>query len=261
MKSPLLLGLLGLSLTLAGCQRPGADNELVVGMDLSYPPFEYIGPDGSFQGVSVDLAHALGDALDRPVRIENIPFVGLIPALKSDRIDLILSSMTATEERRKSIAFSSAYLTTGLALLVPVGSDVESIHDLDRAGRVVAVRQGTTGEVFADANLTNAQILRLEKESSAVLEVLQGKADAFIYDQMSVWRNWQQHPEQTRALLTPLRTEKWAIGLRQNDDRLRQDVNAFLNAYRTGRGFERLGEKHLSREKESFQELGVPFVF
>ena len=91
---------------------------LRVGMELSYPPFEMVDPRGEPAGVSVRLARSLGDHLGRDVRIENIAFDGLIPALKTGRIDCIISSMTATPERSKSIAFSEPYLKTGLALLV-----------------------------------------------------------------------------------------------------------------------------------------------
>jgi polar amino acid transport system substrate-binding protein len=171
-----LLALTSVFLTACGGRKQDA---FVVGMDLSYPPFETIGPSGKPEGVSVDLAEALGKFLGKPVRIENIPFTGLIPSLKTGKIDCIISSMTDTPERRASIAFSEPYLSTGLALLVPANSAVRTQQDLNQPGKTLAVRQGTTGEVWARANLKNARILSLEKESSAVLEVIQGRADAF----------------------------------------------------------------------------------
>ena len=116
----------------AACSKKSASNELVVGMELSYPPFETIDAAGRPTGVSVDLAEALGKSLSRPVRIENIPFTGLIPSLKTGKIDCIISSMTDTPERRESIAFSEPYLNIGLALLVGKNSPLQSIADLDR---------------------------------------------------------------------------------------------------------------------------------
>jgi polar amino acid transport system substrate-binding protein len=234
---------------------------LRVGMDLSYPPFETIGPDGRPAGVSVDLANALAHQLGRPLIIENIPFTGLIPSLRSGKIDLILSSMTATEERAKSVGFSDPYLTTGLAALVPKSAGVEDLTALDAPGRTVVVRQGTTGEVFARAKLQQARVLVLEKENSCVLEVVQGKADAFIYDQMSVFQNARRHPDTTRALLAPLQTESWAVALRLGDDGLRSDVNAFLTDFRAAGGFDRLAARYLAEEKAAFQAQGIPFVF
>jgi polar amino acid transport system substrate-binding protein len=234
---------------------------LRVGMDLSYPPFETIGADGQPTGVSVELAQALATNLERPLVIENIPFTGLIPALKSGKIDVIISSMTASPERAKAVAFSDPYLTTGLAALVPAASTAQGLDDLDQPGRAVVVRQGTTGEVFARAKLQNARVLTLDKESACVLEVTQGKADAFIYDQMSVFQNAKRNPQTTRALLDPLQTESWAIALRQGNDELLAQVNAFLANFRTDGGFDRLSEKFLAEEKAAFAAQGIPFFF
>jgi polar amino acid transport system substrate-binding protein len=255
------LVLFAAGLLVAACGGSRDANELVVGMDLSYPPFETITPGGEPSGVSVELARALGEALGRPVRLENLPFTGLIPSLKTGKVDCIISSMTDTPERRESIAFSDPYLTTGLALLVAKDSALSGAADLDQAGKTVAVRQGTTGEVWARANLRNAKVLALEKESSAVQEVIQGNADAFLYDQMSVWQNAQMHPAKTRALLEPVRIESWAIGLRKGDETLREEINTFLKGFREQGGFERLGDKYLSEQKAAFAKEGVPFVF
>lgn len=230
-------------------------------MELSYPPFETVGPDGQPEGVSVEIARALAAELGRPLKIENIPFTGLIPSLKSGKIDLIISSMTATPERAKAVAFSDPYLTTGLGALVPRDSDAKGLPDLDKTGNVIVVRQGTTGEVFARKNLKNAQLLTLDKESACVVEVTQGKAAAFIYDQMSVFQNAKRNPETTRALLAPLQTESWAIALRQNDPEIVAAVNAFLAKYRAEGGFEKLSARFLAEEKAAFAAQGIPFVF
>lgn len=230
-------------------------------MDLSYPPFETIGPDGQPSGISVELARGLAEKVGRPVQIENIPFTGLIPALKTGKIDAIISSMTATPERAKAVAFSDPYLTTGLAALVPAGSETTDLAAIDQPGRTVVVRQGTTGEVFARKNIRSARILTLEKENACVLEVVQGKADAFIYDQMSVFQNAKRNPDKTRALLAPLQTESWAVALRPGDADLLAQTNAFLAEFRTSGGFDRLAARYLAEEKAAFSAQGIPFVF
>src|SRR5450631_3182568 len=85
----------------AGCkeQQAGKDT-LIVGMELAYPPFEMTDEKGAPKGVSVDLANELGKALGKKIVIQNSAFDGLIPSLKTGKIDLILSSMTITEERK-----------------------------------------------------------------------------------------------------------------------------------------------------------------
>lgn len=241
--------------------KAAAAPPLRVGMELSYPPFEMTDPQGRPTGVSVRLAEALGTHLGREVVIENIAFDGLIPALKTGKIDCIISSLTATPERARAIAFSEPYLKTGLALLVGLHSPVQSAADLDVRGRTVAVKKGTTGHQYAAAALKQARVLVLDKEAAAVMEVAQGKADAFIYDSLSVFRNQRRHPDTTRAILEPFREETWAVGLRLGDETLRRQVNEFLEAFRKDGGFERLGDEFLPEEKRAFKEQGLPFYF
>ena len=238
-----------------------AEPPLRVGMELQFPPFEMRDENGQPAGVSVDLAQALGAHLGRAVEIKNLPFDGLIPALKTGGIDLILSSMTATPERAGSIDFSEPYLKNGLCLLVSTKSDVQSAADLNRAGRVIAVKKATTGHLYAAQNCKQARVLVLDKEASCVLEVAQGKADAFIYDQIGILENWRRNRETTRPLLQPFREESWAIGLRKGGDELRGKVNGFLAEFRESGGFDRLAEKWLTDQKAEFKQRGVPFVF
>jgi len=232
---------------------------LIVGMELAYPPFEMTDPSGKPTGVSVDLATDLAKSLGRAVVIENIAFDGLIPALKTGKVDLVISSMTATAERAKSIDFSDPYIATGLCLLLKKDSSAQGIANLDKPGVKMAVKKGTTGHLYATGHLKKAEILVLDKESTAVLEVSQGKADAFIYDQMSVYQNWQRNQATTRAILEPFQKESWAVGIRKGNDELKAQVNAFIRKYREEGGFERLGDRYLKEMKEEFKRLGSAF--
>lgn len=249
-----------LLLLLFACRLIAAE-PLRVGLDMSYPPFEMRDEKGQPAGVSVDLARAVGEKIGRPVEFVNMPFDGLIPALRTNRIDVVLSSMTATPERAQSVDFSEPYLRTGLCLLTPATSDIQSVADLDRAGKKVAVIKGTTGHLWAVQNLKQAQPLVLAKETAGVLEVTQGKADAFIYDQMSTLRNWLGNRDKTRAVLKPFKEEAWAIALRKGNDPLRTQVNTALAELRKDGFFDRSADKWLKEQKAEFAKLGVPFVF
>jgi polar amino acid transport system substrate-binding protein len=252
--------LIFLAALLAGC-APKSHPQLIVGMELAYPPFEMTDAQGKPSGVSVDLARDLGKFLGRDVEIQNIPFDGLIPSLQTRKIDLIISSMTATAERAGTIAFSDPYLATGLCLLVGKNSSIQNMAEADQPGRVVAVKQGTTGQVYAAAHVTHARVLPLDTEAECVLEVAQRKADAFIYDQISTYENWRRNAETTRPILQPFQQESWAIGLRPDDTELRRRVNEFLRDYKARGGFEKLGDRYLSEQKAAFKKLGYPFYF
>jgi polar amino acid transport system substrate-binding protein len=235
--------------------------ELIVGMEMSFPPFEMLDSSGKPAGVSVDLALAMGKSLNRPIRFENIPFDGLIPSLKTGKIDLIISSLTMTEDRQKSIDFSDPYLKMGLAILANKNTDIQSINDVDKPGRNIAVKKGTTANIYAMLHFKKAKVLVFNDESACAIEVGQGKADCFIYDQISVFQNWKRHQDRTRAILQPFEQEEWAMGLRKGDDDLRKQVNDFIKQFRETGGFQQLGEKYLSENKKAFDDLGIPFYF
>lgn len=237
-----------------------ANETLRVGMELSYPPFETICPEGPC-GISIDIANRLGKFLNKGIVIENIPFVGLIPSLKGGKIDLILSSMSITPERSRSIQFSKPYISLGLCLLVNAHSQLHHIEEANSPQYKIVVKAGTSGELYASQYLKNATVHVLDQESMCVLEVVQGKADAFIYDQLSVYRNWNKNRSTTKALLEPFKKEHWGIGLRKGDMALLEQVNRFIEQFRASDTLEFIAEKYLSNEKAAFKELGVPLVF
>ncbi|CCB87659.1 MULTISPECIES: transporter substrate-binding domain-containing protein [Parachlamydia] len=235
------------------------ETPLMIGMELAYPPFEMIDQEGRPAGISVEIGYALGRYLNRPVKIENIPFVGLIPALKTDKIDLIISSMSITKQRSASIDFSNPYLSVGLCLLVSKNSPLSSIAEGNQSKFKFVVKSGTSGEVYARKHLSQAQVVVLDKETSCVMEVVQGKADAFIYDQLSVFQNWKKNPNTTRALLHPFTQEDWGIGIKKGNTALLEQVNQFLKEFKKEGGIKKLGRLFLGPQMAAFEEMGIPF--
>lgn len=233
---------------------------LRVGMDLSYPPFEMQDKAGNPDGVGVRLAEALAANLGRPLKIVPMEFSGLIPALKTGNIDLIISSMTATDERRQSIDFSNPYAFTGLALLVQKDSDIQSIEDLKKPGRSITAKTSTTGETWAIENLPDAKRVVFEDQTACVLEVAQGRADAFIYDQLSIYKYAEENKATTRGLLKPFVEESWAFGIARGNNELLAQVNGFLDEFRKQDGFGKLGERYLKDEKKFLEASGIPFI-
>ena len=252
--------LLLVATALSACSKRDP-NTLRIGMELTYPPFEMTNAEDEPDGISVRMAEALGAYLGRPIEIISTGFDGIIPELQTGSIDLILSSMTKTAEREKSIDFSDPYVTNSLCTLVGKDSTMQSPEELKRPGIRIAVKGETTGEAYVKQHLPEAVMVRLDQASDCVLQVMQGKVDAFIYDQITIYLAQKQHPEATRAILAPIRAESWAIGLRQGEDELREQVNAFLREFRAKKGFEELTDRYMAEEKKAFEEQGIPFIF
>jgi len=254
----LILMLYPINATAAMDKKP-----LKVGMELQYPPFEMSEKDGTPSGISVDLAKALGKYLGRKVIIKNIAWDGLIPSLMTKKVDIIISSMTITDKRKKVIDFSIPYAQSDLCILTNPTSGVKSIKDLNQKGKVVAVKKGTTGNIYAIEHLKKAKMLVLDKESSAVLEVIQKRADAFIYDQLTIYRDWENHKNTTVALLQPITKNPgyWGIALRQNEPDFKNKINDFIKQAKSNGTFDKFAYKYLKDVKKKFVELNIPFFF
>jgi polar amino acid transport system substrate-binding protein len=262
----LMKRLLSLALLfLAACSPApdGATAPLRVGMDPTYPPFETKDPSGAVTGVSADLAAMIAERLGRPLEIVPMDFQGLLPALKSDKIDLIISSMTKTEERARQVAFSDPYVETGLAILVPQNSAVTSLEDLRKPGTKIVVRTGTTGHTFAIAQLPEANLLPQELTETCVAEVANGNVEAFLYDQLSVLAYAEKQPDRLKALPEPFQKEFWAIALRPEDQELLTSVNEALAGFRTEGGFAKLLTRYpdLAKRHAQMQAMGLDFLF
>lgn len=246
---------------LAGCA--GNNNAatgagpLVVAMELAYPPFETKDDSGNPSGISVDFAKAFGEYIGREVVIENTAWDGLIPSLETGKADMVVSSMTITEERKKTVDFSDPYANALLAILANKNSGIASIDDLNQPGKKVAVKTGTTGHIYAQENLTSAEIIALADESACVTEVVQGKADAFIYDQLTIYRNWKDNEDTTAAVFIPFQNvEQWGAAVKKGNTELLEQLNTFIAKFTDEGGFDKLTEKYLSEEKAAFDELG-----
>lgn len=245
---------------LTACQQDNTP-KLRVGMEASYRPFEYKNEKGELDGVDVRIAEALAKHLGLALKIGEYTFPGLIPALQGDQIDCIISAMTATDERRKSIDFSDSYVFTGIAMLVHKDAPIQSAEDLKKPGLRIVAKIATTGESYAREFLPQAKLRVLDEEGNCSDEVAKNLADAFIYDQLSIYGHWESRQETTRALLKPIREEQWAIGIKKGNDELRTKINAFIKDFRDKGELNKLADRYLAKEKKLLKEMGIPFIF
>lgn len=233
-----------------------------VGMELQYPPFETKDTDGNPTGASVMLAEALGKYLGKEVEFIDTPYSSLIPALETGSIDIIISSMTITEEREKIVDFSIPYTTSQLMMLAYIDSKVNSPEDLNSEDVIIASKTGTIGALWAAANAPNAKVVNVEEEASAVLEVSQGKADVFIYDPLSIIRHHENYPDTTKAILEPLpNTKGWGIALRKNDPNFKAKLDEFINTAKEDGTYTNIRETFLKDKVEEFEQYGLEFFF
>jgi len=170
-----------LSATLEEIQKRGS---LRVGMEPGYMPFELTNKKGEIIGFDADMAKRMAKAMGVELELISTAWDGIIPALLTKKFDIIMSGMTLTQERNLSINFATPYILIGQTVLLnnKFADEVKSYEDLNDPKYTVASKLGTTGEQATKRMLPNAKYISYETEQEGVMEVVNGRVDAFIYD-------------------------------------------------------------------------------
>ena len=162
----------------------GKRGKLLVGMEAGYLPFEMRNKQGRMVGFDVDLMKAVARAMEVEVEFVNTAWDGIIPALLTRKFDLIASGMTITQSRNLKVNFADPYIVVGQTILLRKGlkGKVKSYRDLNAPRYRITSKLGTTGEQAVKRMIPRAKYFSFETEQEAVLEVINGRADGFVYD-------------------------------------------------------------------------------
>lgn len=149
--------------------------QLAVCSDIPYPPFEFQ-QDGEIVGYDIDIVQRIADDLGAELTVVDSSFEGIQSGASLTGCDLNISSITITDERRQTMAFSIPYLDDDLVLVAPVDSDITGLESAQ--GRRIGVQQATTGEFFAEEN--GLDIVQYEDGGIQVEGLRSGSADAVL---------------------------------------------------------------------------------
>ncbi len=157
---------------------------LRVGMEPGYMPFEMTNKKGDIVGFDVDMAKRMAKAMGVKLELVSTAWDGIIPALLTEKFDIIMSGMTLTQERNMKISFADPYIVIGQSILVKksLADEVKSYKDLNNKKFKVASKLGTTGEQATKRMIPNCTYISFETEQEGVMDLVNGKIDAFVYD-------------------------------------------------------------------------------
>ena len=229
--------------TLEGILQRG---ELRVGFESGYMPFEMTDKKGEFVGFDIDMAKEMAKAMGVKFVPVNTAWDGIIPALTTKKFDIIMSGMTITQERNLKINFADPYIIVGQTILLnkKLAGKVNSYKDLNNPKYIVTSKLGTTGEMAVKRLIPKATYKSFETEPEAALEVVNGKADAFVYDlpYCAVF-NAQQGKGKLIFLDTPFTFEPLAWAINKGDPDFLNWLNNFLRQVKNDGRYEQIYNK------------------
>jgi len=248
--------------TLEGVLQRG---ELRIGLEVGYMPFEMIdkrsglrqkevrhggfrrkGRQLSLMGFDIDMGIEMAKALGvKPVFVDTL-WPSIIPALNLGRFDIIFGGMSVTEGRKKFVDFADPFMTVGQTVLLNAKHEkaVKSYKDLNDPKFVVVSKPGTTGEEAVQRLISKATYETVDTEMDGAMRVLEGTADAFVYDLPFNAVFLAMHPsDQLIFLDKPFTKEPIAWAIRKNDPDFLKWLNKFLKEIKQDGRFDKIYDK------------------
>lgn len=213
-----------------------------VGSNMAFAPFEFI-ENGKPAGFDMELIVAIMKTQGAEVKLNNLPFDGLIPALQAGSIDIAMSGMTITEERKKRIYFSEPYYNNGLVVMIRKDQNNKFQKIDDIKGAKLCAQIGTTGAITAK-QLSGKNIKLFNNGAEAFLELNNKGCDAVIHDKPVVEYYIAQRGSKNFVVLPgQLNSEQTGIAIAKGNDKLLKMVNDGLAKVKANGEYDRLYKK------------------
>ena len=222
-----------------------------IGSDATYPPFESIDASGKFVGFDIDIMNAICDELKVKCEYINQDFDGIIPALVAGKFDVIDSSISITEERKKTIDFTDKYYNTPPAIVARKDAGIKGISVDDLAGKSIGVQSSTTHANYAQKTYTKSDVKLYPSADQFKLDLQNGRLDA-INDDIVVLEDWLKTPEGKACcvfvgavkLVPEIHGIGAGFGVRKEDTDLRDMLNKGIAAIRANGKYKAINDKY-----------------
>lgn len=231
---------------LAGCGAKKSDKTLVVATNVAFPPYEFYEGEKAV-GIDVEILQAICDKLGYKMEVQDMEFGSIISAVASGKADIGFGAITITEERAKSIHFTTSYATGIQSIIVAEGSPITSIDDLYADGIKIGVQQDTTGDIYATGDFGEDHVARFNKGADAVQALLTGKIQAVIIDN-SPAETFVAQNEGLAILPTPYAEEPYGFEISYDKEDLYNEVNGALEALQADGTVQKIIDKYINAD-------------
>ena len=157
------------------------EGKLIMATNAFFPPYEYYEGE-TIVGIDAEIAKAVADKLGLELVIEDVEFDSIIAGVQAGKYDIGCAGMTVTEDRLKSVNFSTPYATGIQAVIVMEDSEITDLDKLLSGNYTVGVQSGTTGDIYMTDEIGEDRIERFAKGNDAVIALKSGKIDAVVID-------------------------------------------------------------------------------
>lgn len=230
--------------TATGEYKLATPGTLTMGTNAAFPPYEYYDGD-TVVGIDAEISQAIADKLGLQLEIVDMDFSSLVPAVQSGKIDISAAGMTVSEERLKNVDFTDSYSTGVQVIIVPEGSDIQSVDDLQ--GKLIGVQDSTTGHIYCADDFGDENVIPYNNGAMAVQALKDGKVDCVVIDQQPA-KSFVEANEGLKILDTEYVTEDYAIAISKDNTALKDAINAAMAELKDDGTIQSILDKYIKAE-------------
>ncbi|NDL65863.1 transporter substrate-binding domain-containing protein [Acerihabitans arboris] len=221
-----------------------------IAIEGAYPPFNYI-EKGQLAGFDVDIAHNLCSKMNASCEFVTQEWGGMIPGLLAGKYDAIVSSMRATEARRKQIDFTDKYYDTPSRFIAPKDTTITDVSPKGLVGKTIAVQAGTTQEVYLNDMYKDSTIKSYKTQDDANRDLASGRVDVTFSDMVMLYNfiNKTQDGSCCKFVGGDIKSEKYfgngfAVAIRKDSQELRDRFNAAIKQIVSDGSYKKINDKY-----------------
>jgi arginine/ornithine transport system substrate-binding protein len=223
-----------------------------IGVEANYPPFSQMSPDGKFSGFDIDIANAICAEMKADCTLVAQEWDGMMPALNAKKFDMIVASMSITEERKKNADFSDSYYDIPSTFIAKTGA-FTAITPAALKGKKIIVTRNTPRAKYVQDNYKDSEVLLVAKEAEVTMELAAGRGDIGFGSALAATAAFLKSPEgksfsKIGAGIYPSGGAKQGGGvgmaMRKSEDTLRTKVNAALKTISDNGVYKSINDKY-----------------
>ena len=223
--------------------------KLTMSTNASFPPYEMVADDGSFEGIDIEVAGAIAEKLGLELQVDDMGFDAALQAAQTGKSDMVMAGVTITEERQAVMDFSNSYANGVQVVIVKEGSPIQTVDDLANAN-MIGCQMGTTGYIYCSDTVENGgfgedHVTPYDDGAAAVQALMNGQVDAVVIDNMPAQSYVAANPG-LKILDGEFTNEDYAIGVAKGNTALLDAINGALEELTADGTIQSIVDKYIS---------------
>ena len=223
--------------------------KLTMSTNASFPPYEMVADDGSFEGIDIEVAGAIAQKLGLELQVDDMGFDAALQAAQTGKSDMVMAGVTITEERQAVMDFSNSYANGVQVVIVKEGSPIQTVDDLANAN-MIGCQMGTTGYTFCSDTPENGgfgedHVTPYDDGAAAVQALMNGQIDAVVIDNKPAQEYVAANPG-LKILDGEFTNEDYAIGVAKGNTALLDAINGALEELTNDGTIQSIVDKYIS---------------